>query len=69
MAENRQQNPDDEKLPGAVSNQNSEEQPTEAGDQTEGRRHPREGESDDRGNSPGAAGEGSQSTGHPSNAG
>lgn len=69
MADNRQQNPDDERLPGAVSNQNSEEQPTEAGDQPEGRRQPQGGDGEDAGNPPGAAGEGSQSTGHPSNAG
>lgn len=66
MAE--EQTPGDERLPGAVSNQNSEEQPSEAGDQQEGRQKPRgSGGSDDK--TGGEASEGTQSTGHPGNAG
>jgi hypothetical protein len=66
MAEERQQNPDDEHLPGNVSDQNAEEQPPEHEGQTPNRRKTG-GEGD--GGSRGEAGEGSQSTGQPSSAG
>jgi hypothetical protein len=70
--------PDQDKSdpPGAVSDQNQEEQPSGMRDDRE---HPeprsREDEDEkpardgDRGGSSGAAGEGSQSTGHPDSAG
>jgi len=67
MAEDDKSNP-----PGALSDQNREEQPSGMRDD---RQHPeprsREGEHDRRagGDSSGASGEGSQSTGHPDNAG
>ncbi len=66
MAEDRQRNPDDEDLPGNVSNQNAEEQPPENEGQAPNRRRTG-GEGEPA--SGGEAGEGSQSTGHPSNAG
>ncbi len=66
MAEDHQRNPDDENLPGNVSNQNAEEQPPENEDQQPSRRRTG-GEGD--GSSGGEAGEGSQSTGHPDSAG
>jgi hypothetical protein len=66
MDEERQKNPDDEQLPGNVSNQNAEEQLPEHEGQTETRRPGAKG-GDDR--SGGESGEGSQSTGSPSSAG
>lgn len=59
----------DDPLPGNVSNQNAEEQLPEHEGHTENRRPA--GEQDKGGDpgSSGAAGEGSQSTGHPENAG
>jgi hypothetical protein len=55
----------DQPLPGSVSNQNAEEQPGSDGpDET--RRKEAESEKSPSG---GGAGEGSQSTGHPENAG
>ena len=66
MPEDRQKNPDDEDLPGNVSDQNAEEQlPEHEGQAPNRRKTGGEGE----GTSGGAAGEGSQSTGHPGNAG
>ena len=67
MDEDRLKNPDDEQLPGNVSNQNSEEQLPENEDQTESRRPA--GGGDGEGGSGGESSEGSQSTGHPGNAG
>jgi hypothetical protein len=58
----------DQSLPDDASNQNSEEPsaPSQgSGDGSEHKDHPR---SEDEGN-PGGAGEGSQATGHPENAG
>lgn len=68
MAEERQKNPDDEHLPGNVSDQNAEEQPSENEEQDATRRRP---PAKGRGDKPsgGEAGEGSQSTGSPSSAG
>ena len=55
----------DQPLPGSVSNQNAEEQPGQGGgDETR-----REGAPDEKAPSGGGASEGSQSTGHPENAG
>jgi hypothetical protein len=55
----------DQPLPGSVSNQNAEEQPgSDGGDETR-RKEPAKEKSP----SGGGAGEGSQSTGHPDNAG
>lgn len=68
MGEERQRNPDDEHLPGSVSNQNAEEQPPAHEGQQHSRRPPgRAGGGDD--DSRGEAGEGSQSTGSPTGAG
>ncbi len=56
----------DQPLPGETSDQNSEEPPAPPADDSKARRdHPRRR---DEGN-PGAAGESSQSTGHPDKAG
>jgi hypothetical protein len=56
---------DGQDLPGAVSNQNAEEAESGHGSNADAHRHaPRPDDGD-----PGAAGEGSQSTGHPDNAG
>jgi hypothetical protein len=55
----------DQPLPGSVSNQNAEEQPGHDG-HDETRRKDAEGEKSPSG---GGASEGSQSTGHPENAG
>jgi hypothetical protein len=66
MAEERQKNPDDEQLPGNVSDQNAEEQLPEHEGQAEKRRPGADG-GDDR--SGGESSEGSQSTGSPSSAG
>jgi hypothetical protein len=67
MAEDRQQNPDDEQLPGNVSDQNAEEQPPEHEGHTPRRRKPGGNGSD--GESGGESSEGSQSTGSPGGAG
>jgi hypothetical protein len=67
MAEDRQRNPDDEHLPGNVSDQNAEEQPPEHAGQTETRRRPAGDPEGDR--SGGESSEGSQSTGSPDSAG
>jgi hypothetical protein len=66
MAEDRQKNPDDEQLPGNVSDQNAEEQLPEHEDQTERRRG---GGGRGDGGSAGESSEGSQSTGSPGGAG
>lgn len=68
MAEERQKNPDDEQIPGNVSNQNAEEQLPENEEQDPARRRP---PAKGRGDEPsgGEAKEGSQSTGSPSSAG
>ena len=55
----------DQPLPGSVSNQNAEEQPGESGD---GERRRKDG-AEEKSPSGGGASEGSQSTGHPENAG
>jgi hypothetical protein len=68
MAEDRHQNPDDEQLPGNVSDQNAEEQPPEHEGQTETRRRG-DGAAGGDGGSGGESSEGSQSTGSPSSAG
>jgi hypothetical protein len=68
MAEDRQHNPDDEHLPGNISDQNAEEQPPEHEGQTE-KRHRPAGGGDGEGGSGGESGEGSQSTGSPGAAG
>jgi hypothetical protein len=68
MAEDRQKNPDDEQLPGTVSDQNAEEQPPEHEGQTETRRRGAGGGAGE-GGSGGESGEGSQSTGSPDRAG
>jgi hypothetical protein len=68
MAEDRQHNPDDEHLPGNVSDQNAEEQPTEHEGHTEKRRRPGGGGDGDS-ESGGESSEGSQSTGSPGAAG
>ncbi len=62
MAEDRRRNPDDEHLPGNVSDQNREEQLPEHEGQTETRRR-------GDGGSGGESSEGSQSTGSPGSAG
>ena len=55
----------DQPLPGSVSNQNAEEQPgQDGGDETR-----RKDADDEKAPSGGGASEGSQSTGHPENAG
>ena len=66
MAEDRQKNPDDEHLPGNVSDQNAEEQLPEHEGQTPRRRKPG---GDGEGDSGGESSEGSQSTGNPNAAG
>ncbi len=66
MTEDRQKNPDDEHLPGSVSDQNAEEQPPEHEGQTETRRR---GGGNREGGSGGESSEGSQSTGNPDSAG
>ncbi|HET8981027.1 MAG TPA: hypothetical protein VFN87_22930 [Solirubrobacteraceae bacterium] len=67
MAEERQKNPNDEQLPGNVSNQNSEEQLPDSEEQKPSNRPPSHGRGD--GESGGEAKEGSQSTGSPASAG
>jgi len=70
MAEDRQKNPDDEQLPGNVSDQNAEEQPPEHEGHTETRRRGAGGARGDHGGgSGGESSEGSQSTGSPGSAG
>ena len=68
MTEDRQKNPDDEQLPGNVSDQNAEEQPPEHEGQTETRRRGAGG-GDGDGGSGGESSEGTQSTGSPGSAG
>lgn len=67
MAEERQKNPDDEQLPGDVSNQNAEEQPSEDAEPETRDRPPAKSRGDEE--SRGEAKEGSQSTGSPTSAG
>jgi hypothetical protein len=61
------ENENDEQLPGGVSNQNAEEQPTDGNAAGEKGGSPGTGGSDDK--SGGESSEGTQSTGHPSGAG
>ncbi|HZE06869.1 MAG TPA: hypothetical protein VE127_16695 [Solirubrobacteraceae bacterium] len=67
MPEERQKNPNDEELPGNVSNQNSEEQLPENEEQKPSNRPPSHSRGDAE--SRGEAKEGSQSTGSPTSAG
>lgn len=67
MAEERQKNPNDEQLPGNVSNQNSEEQLPESEEQTSSKRPPSHSRGDAE--SGGEPKEGTQSTGSPTAAG
>ncbi|MFZ1996452.1 MAG: hypothetical protein WAU75_20240 [Solirubrobacteraceae bacterium] len=59
-------NREDQPLPGSVSDQNGEEQPPGHGGGEETHKKPEKGDSEPL---HGGAGEGSQSTGHPENAG
>lgn len=65
--ETRGRNPNDEHLPGTVSDQNAEEQPTEHDGSGQSDRPPAKRQDED--GSDGGAGEGSQSTGSPTSAG
>ncbi|HEX3831039.1 MAG TPA: hypothetical protein VHW04_03650 [Solirubrobacteraceae bacterium] len=67
MPDERQGNPEKQPLPGSVSDQNAEEQPSSAGQQ-EKRRRPGSGDGGDDSTSGGSS-EGTQSTGNPDSAG
>jgi hypothetical protein len=68
MPDERQKSPENQPLPGSVSNQNGEEAQPGQDEQQETRRPPGSADgSDDR--TSGEAGEGSQSTGSPNSAG
>jgi hypothetical protein len=67
MPDERQGNPEKQPLPGSVSDQNAEEQPSPDGQQ-ENRRRPDSGDGGDDSTSSGSS-EGSQSTGNPDSAG
>jgi hypothetical protein len=72
MPDERQGNPEKQPLPGSVSDQNAEEQPSPDGQQ-ENRRRPDSGDGGDDSTSGGQherrPSEGSQSTGNPDSAG
>jgi hypothetical protein len=67
MPDERQGKPEKQPLPGSVSDQNAEEQPSSAGQQ-EKRRRPGSGDGGDDSTSGGSS-EGTQSTGNPDSAG
>lgn len=67
MPDQRQGNPEEQPLPGSVSDQNAEEQPGQDGQQ-ETRRKPGSPDGGDE-SSGGESSEGSQSTGNPDSAG
>jgi hypothetical protein len=67
MPDERQGNPEKQPLPGSVSDQNAEEQPSPDGQQ-ENRRRPDSGDGGDDSTSGGSS-EGSQSTGNPDSVG
>ncbi|MGI8429492.1 MAG: hypothetical protein ACR2OB_09355 [Solirubrobacteraceae bacterium] len=59
----------DQDLPAGVSNQNAEEAPEGQGDEDAGGARDERSRRDSEAAEPGASGAGSQSTGHPQNAG
>lgn len=67
MPDERQGNPEKQALPGSVSDQNTEEQPGQNG-QDEARKRPGSPDGGDDSTS-GKSSDGSQSTGHPDSAG